>query len=83
MLRPARNVNQDSTSAGLGEPDNAVRNPGCDSTDSGDGTNYDVTRDGKQILLVAPDTQAGNTTTEEIQIVSNWHEELKRLVPTN
>jgi hypothetical protein len=44
-------------------------------------TNYDVTRDGKQILLVVLDTQAGNTTTEEIQIVLNWDQELKRLVP--
>ena len=43
-------------------------------------TNYDVTRDGKQILLVILDSQAGNAT-QEIQIVLNWHEELKRLAP--
>src|SRR5262245_9544783 len=43
-------------------------------------TNYDVTRDGKQILVVVPDAGTGEPT-QEIQIVVNWHEELKRLVP--
>ena len=45
-------------------------------------TNYDVTRDGKQILLAVLNAQDGNTTTQQIEIVLNWHEELKRLVPT-
>ena len=44
-------------------------------------TNYDVTRDGKQILLVVLDARDG-ASTQEIQIVLNWHDELKRLVPT-
>ena len=44
-------------------------------------TNYDVTRDGKQMLLVVLDAQTGDTTRQEIQIVLNWHEELKRLAP--
>ena len=44
-------------------------------------TNYDVTRDGKQILLIVLDT-ALDSSTREIQIVLNWHEELKRLAPT-
>jgi hypothetical protein len=39
-----------------------------------------VTRDGKQILLVVL-TETGDVTTQEIQIVLNWHEELKRLAP--
>jgi serine/threonine-protein kinase len=42
-------------------------------------TNYDITRDGKQLLLVVPDAGTGEPT-QEIQIVLNWHEELKRLV---
>jgi eukaryotic-like serine/threonine-protein kinase len=43
-------------------------------------TNYDVTRDGKQILLVIPDDQTRGQT-QEIQVVLNWYEELKRQVP--
>jgi serine/threonine-protein kinase len=43
-------------------------------------TNYDVTRDGKQILEVVL-TETGDTASQEIQIVLNWHEELKRLAP--
>ena len=50
-------------------------------TAAGQGTtNYDITHDGKQILLVVPDTQTGETI-QEIHVVLNWHEELKRLVP--
>jgi len=45
-------------------------------------TNYDVTRDGKQILLAVLNAPAGNTSTQQIEVVLNWHEELKRLVPT-
>jgi hypothetical protein len=43
-------------------------------------TNYDITRDGKQLLLVVPDVAAAESI-QEIQIVLNWHEELKRLAP--
>ena len=49
---------------------------------AGGTTNYDVTRDGKQILLVVPDAGTGQTV-QEIQVVINWLEELKRLVPTH
>jgi hypothetical protein len=45
-------------------------------------TNYDVTRDGKQVLLIVLDTPIGNTT-QEVQIVLNWREELKRLAPAD
>ena len=47
----------------------------------GGSTNYDVTRDGKQLLLIVPDMTQGSITAPEIQIVLNWHEELKRLAP--
>jgi hypothetical protein len=43
--------------------------------------NFDVTRDGQRILLVALDTETSDTRTQEIQIVLNWDRELKRLVP--
>ena len=41
-------------------------------------TNYDVTRDGQRFIMVA-DAQE---PPEQINIVLNWFEELKRLVPT-
>jgi dipeptidyl aminopeptidase/acylaminoacyl peptidase len=45
-------------------------------------TNMDVARDGKQMLVIVPEgTQTGTATTTEIQIVLNWHDELKRLAP--
>ena len=46
---------------------------------------YDVTRDGQRFLSVAPAATArsGALSTQEIEIVLNWSEELKRLVPTN
>ena len=43
-------------------------------------TNYDITRDGKQILLIISDDQTRGES-QEVQIVLNWYEELKRLVP--
>jgi hypothetical protein len=45
--------------------------------------NYDVTPDGKRIIGVIPagQTQQG-ISTPRIQVVLNWTEELKRLVPT-
>jgi len=43
-------------------------------------TNYDITQDGKQILLIISDDTTGGPL-QEIQIVLNWGEELKRLVP--
>ncbi|MDA1092545.1 MAG: protein kinase [Acidobacteria bacterium] len=47
--------------------------------------NYDLTRDGEAFLAVAPvvENQADGAQTPEIQIVQNWVEELKRLVPAN
>jgi serine/threonine protein kinase len=38
---------------------------------------YDVHPDGRRFLMVS------DTSTDEIRIVQNWFEELRRLVPTN
>ncbi len=46
---------------------------------------YDITPDGQQFLMVFPADQADSVTetaAEQINIVLNWFEELKRLVPT-
>jgi serine/threonine-protein kinase len=43
--------------------------------------NYDVSRDGRRFLMVQPSKQE-NATLSQIVVVLNWHEELKRLVPT-
>ena len=47
------------------------------------GTNYDVSKDGQQFVAVvrAGTETGGERSTQEIQIVVNWFEELKRLVP--
>lgn len=54
--------------------------PGIDTTGS---ASYDVTRDGSAFLAVSPASDAPQTVTEaqEIHVVVNWFEELKRLVP--
>jgi hypothetical protein len=39
--------------------------------------------DGRMLGVVsAGQTQAGGSTTPQMHVVINWHEELKRLVPT-
>jgi serine/threonine-protein kinase len=43
--------------------------------------NYDVSRDGRRFLMVKPSARE-NATSMQIIVVLNWHEELKRLVPT-
>ena len=45
--------------------------------------NYDITPDGKRFVgvVAADQTQSGAPATPQIQVVLNWHEELKRLVP--
>jgi Tol biopolymer transport system component len=45
---------------------------------------FDITRDGNAFLAVAPisDNESGITPVQEIRIVQNWTEELKRLVLT-
>ena len=48
--------------------------------------NYDVTPDGGQLLIVLPAQAApagtGRRAAVQINVVLNWQEELKRLVPT-
>ena len=40
-------------------------------------TNYDVTADGKRFLM----NDSGGATSVQLNIVVNWFDELKRLVP--
>ena len=42
--------------------------------------NYDVTSDGQEFVMVVQDESAG---VSQINVVLNWDEELKRLVPTD
>jgi eukaryotic-like serine/threonine-protein kinase len=47
--------------------------------------NYDVTPDGKQFVVITPavaSTDSNRSSTPQINVVLNWYEELKRLVPT-
>jgi hypothetical protein len=44
--------------------------------------NYDVTADGQRFLMVRRDRLPLVDEATEIQLVLNWHEELKRLVPS-
>lgn len=43
------------------------------------GANYEVAADGQRFLMLKPVEQAAPT---QINVVLNWTEELKRLVPT-
>jgi len=46
--------------------------------------NYDVMPDGRILgVIPAGQTQSVGSTTQQIQVVLNWFEELKRLVPMN
>ena len=44
-------------------------------------TNWDITRDAKQILMIVPKIAQTGTANQELQVVLNWSEEVKRLVP--
>jgi len=44
-------------------------------------TNWDITRDAKQILMIVPKIAQTGTANQELQIVFNWNDELKRLAP--
>jgi hypothetical protein len=46
--------------------------------------NYDIAGDGKRFIgVLAPGAPEGDASTTQVQVVLNWTEELKRLVPTN
>jgi serine/threonine-protein kinase len=77
-------VTVDTTSGftfGNPQPALPVGLPGIVTTGSG---SYDITRDGSAFLAVAPAStaQPALLDAQEINIVLNWFEELKRLVPT-
>jgi len=45
--------------------------------------NYDVSPDGLRFLMFKPIDHGAQFAPTQINIVLNWFEELKRLVPTN
>ena len=46
--------------------------------------NHDITPDGSRfVTIVGADPNGGEQRAQQIVIVSNWFEELKRLAPTN
>ena len=47
---------------------------------SGNDPNYDVSPDGQRFLMLKPN-EAGEAAPTQINVVLNWFEELKRLVP--
>jgi hypothetical protein len=51
-----------------------------DGPSSGDSRNYHVSPDGSRFVMVEPDSE---TTADHFNVVFNWFEELRRLVPTN
>jgi serine/threonine-protein kinase len=61
-----------------GRPTMLFERPYMSSTFPLTGVTYDVTRDGQRFLMVKD--QSGSAT--QINVVVNWFEELKRLVPT-
>ena len=48
----------------------------------GEGRNYDVSPDGERFLMIKEGT-ATESETQQIIVVQNWFEELRRLVPVN
>ncbi len=60
----------------LGGPDGMTINSGCCYAD------YDVTGDGQQFVMF-PDAGQSQTGSGHVTLVTNWFEELKRLVPTD
>jgi len=49
--------------------------------DTAPDANYDVTSDGRRFLMV--ETVEPEAPVTQLNVVLNWSEELKRLVPTN
>lgn len=42
------------------------------------GANYDITADGERFIMIKPEEE---TEPTQVNVVVNWFEELKRLVP--
>ena len=49
------------------------------ATDLGQAANYDVGADGRFLMILTDE----DSTTTQINMVQNWFEELKRLVPVD
>ena len=50
---------------------------------SGRGRMYDIAPDGQKFLMIKPEDAAEGGTRENVVLIQNWFEELKRLVPTD
>ncbi len=48
---------------------------------AGDHLTFDVAPDGRFLMIAVPESQEGVSRGHEIQVVLNWFEELRRLVP--
>jgi hypothetical protein len=48
---------------------------------SGTATAYDIFPDGKRFIMVSEPEEATATRRQQINVVLNWFEELRRLVP--
>jgi len=46
-------------------------------------SNYDISPDGQRFVMVKEASDEGERSATQINVVLNWFEELKRLVPTN
>jgi hypothetical protein len=46
------------------------------------GRQWDIAPDGERFLIVNPGETNGEQPQSRIVVVLNWHDELKRLVPT-
>ncbi len=44
---------------------------------------YDVSPDGQRFVMIKESSDQGEKPLTQINVVLNWFEELKRLVPTN
>ena len=45
------------------------------------GNSYDVAPDGKRFLMIKPPAAAAQSPTDQVTVVLNWFEELRRRVP--
>ena len=49
---------------------------------SGTATAYDIHPDGKRFIMVSEHKEAAATPRQQVNIVLNWFDELRRLAPT-
>jgi len=53
------------------------------TTDTGPTANYDISPDGQRFLMIKAAEEETVQQQTQINVLTNWFEELKRLVPTN